>query len=230
MTNKFIEIDTWFDPAIHYVGSAYLSDSGRPLSGYVERRYRHSVVRTLCSTGRHVRSYKYPRLPEAPEHRMVNFTNLLLCGGYSSSKYPNPCIADFVFAGTKPVGDMYFTEGSEDLRILLSRCDELGLQTIQQDTRYGPSTNKNVMFGVTADCGALFDLDNVIDYYQNATSRYSSGQIPTRLRGISGMSPVDALQAFDWSSPESDADLAVTGLCLGYALQSTVALINRTNW
>ena len=227
MAKVFKQIDTWVEPNPLYAGYDYIGEDGRPLTGYVERETRFFKIRTICSKGRHIRSYKYPKYPAAPEHAMVSWDNLLLCGGYCIKKHEDRIIIDNALHGRKPVGDIFLNTVDSRRDAIIDSCQRAGLTYIQYTVPHSASSGGFITFGSSTPIKDLFNLKSIVDYYREVTS--SGDEIASRLQDMSELSPVDALQQYGWASPESDSDLVMTGLCLGYALESTVALINGTN-
>jgi len=98
---------------------------------------------------------------------------------------------------------------------------------VQYQWPHAENAPRSVMFGSKDSLESLFDIDAISRYYA-ATTGFGK-EIGLELQRVRGSSPIQVLQSYSWGSPASKVDLVKTGLCLGYALESTVSLINGAN-
>jgi len=209
-----------------YSGRQYLSENGLPLEGWVERETRTHLIRIICSNGYYSNGYKYPKNPNPPQNKLLSWDNLRLCGGYV---VPDESlqIERRVFNKEKPVGDLQFRPGVTGESILVRKCLEENFEVVQYQWPHAENAPRSVMFGSKDSLESLFDIDAISRYYA-ATTGFGK-EIGLELQRVRGSSPIQVLQSYSWGSPASKVDLVKTGLCLGYALESTVSLINGAN-
>jgi hypothetical protein len=230
-TKTFKAIDTWIASSTSKPGKAYLDEYGRPLTGIVARETKNTVKVTICHNGYHCNTYTYYKLPQAPKHPMVSWKNITMCGGYCLSDENgqrtdrSEDIANAVFIGTKPVGDLYYANET-DAQAMTLTASQTGLEVINYQTicKYTNSTSYRMLIGVHEPVGELFDLNAIAAYY-TAVVPWSSDSIRKKFHQIRLMTPAKVLRQYDFFNPASDAEYAVTGMLLGYPFESTGYLL-----
>ena len=152
-----------------------------------------------------------------------------MCGGYCLIDENGECtnriedIAEAVFKGTKPVGDLtYFDEA--DAQAMTLMASNAGFEVINYQWGSKTSTTYKMLIGVDQPIGELFDLDAIAAYYA-AMVPWSSNSIRKKLDQIRLTTPAKALREYDFFNPSSVAEYVTTGMLLGYPFESTVHMI-----
>lgn len=108
--------------------------------------------------------------------------------------------------------------------IIASSYNNQGFEVIECIRPHNADELSFVMFGVKKPLGELFDLKAIAEFYADAGDMSRSYFVDWLTRFVE-MTPVSALQTYDWASPADIDELILTGLCLGYAFESTLAII-----
>jgi hypothetical protein len=211
-------------------GGRVRDEAGRALNGFFVRDYKKSRKVSVVYNGYYSRHYRFPHEPVAPQHPMVRWENVPMCGmpvvdqeGQSLSN--DTAIESAVFAGRKPVGDvMFFRKDVASKVALVSKANAQGFEVIEYTRPHNADELSFVMFGVKKPLGELFDLKAIAEFYADA-GEMSRSYFVAWLTRFAEMTPVSALQTYDWASPADIDELILTGLCLGYAFESTLAII-----
>lgn len=225
----FKAIDTWIASSTFRPGKSYLDENARPLTGIVARETKLTVKMTICHHGHHCNTYRFGKYPFAPKHPMVNWKNLTMCGGYcligenGQRTDRSEDIAEAVFKGTKPVGDLYYAKEAEAQAMTLM-ASEAGLEVCNYQRVSETYTAYKMLIGVHQPIGELFDLDAIAAYYK-AMVPWSFDSIRKQFHKIRLITPVKALREYDFFNPSSVAESVTTGMLLGYPFESTVHFI-----
>lgn len=205
-------LDAWTTPSSTGVrrDQRYRDDKGQPLTGFIRRDYAATSAVTAVVIGRPHMVYRFPRSPAPPAHPMIRWRHLAMCGGYDMRDEER--------------GRSYLAADAPMREVVAG----LKAGTVHADV----STDAGAGFEIVADLighcaplAELFDLPAIAGYYTNVTAQ--SAAIAAALATMQRETPARALNRYDWANPKSAAELALTGLCLGYPLESTAALILR---
>jgi hypothetical protein len=211
-------------------GGRVRDNAGRALNGFFVRDYKKSRKVSVVYNGYYSRHYRFPHEPAAPRHPMVRWENVPMCGmpvidpdGHSLSD--DRAIERAVFSGKKPVGDVMFYHKDVDEKIaLISKANAQGFEVIEYTRPHNADQLSFVMFGANRPLGELFNLKEIAAFYADGAGM-SRSSLAAWLNQFSKLTPASALQTYDWASPEYIDQLILTGLCLGYAFESTLAII-----
>jgi hypothetical protein len=216
-------------------------EQGNALNGFkVQDTKKTRKVSILCN-GRYMRHYKFPKDVVAPKHPMIRWLNTPMCGGYGFYDSDGNCIAfkgidKAVLAGEKPVGDiMFWNSEKEKCELFLEQAKKLGLEIVEQKKPF-EDTYKSLLVGVNKPIKELFDLNSIAQFYGEGTRKteyaeydeeYFMGYFLEQemLGQVQDLTPVQTLLTYVWASPKTLGELMLTGLCLGYSFESTLALM-----
>lgn len=211
-------------------GGRIRDESGNALSGFVVKTTKKTRKVSVVDNGYYQRHYRFPMSPVAPASPFVRWENVPMCGipviGPDGASISNKeAIIDAVFAGKKPVGDIMYVEDTlSDRELLVKKAQAQGFEVAMRDHEHINNRVYFVMFGVARTLAELFDLDAIAQYYSTAC-KVDQESLARCLHRFSGLTPVATLQTYNWSSPEEFVELILTGLCLGYAFESTLAIL-----
>jgi len=206
-------------------------EQGNALNGFkVQDTKKHRKLSILCN-GRYMRHYKFPKDLVAPKHPMIRWLNTPMCGislededGKLMSFHDG--IIKAVLAGEKPVGDIMFWKKEKDkCELFLEQARKLGLEIVERKKSF-ENTYYSLMVGVNKPLKELFDLGAIAQFYGKGT-RWDEfeNSLLDDFSKIEHLTPVQVLLTYNWASPITGRDYILTGLCLGYALESTLALL-----
>jgi hypothetical protein len=223
------ELTTWRSYETSRAGRVR-DESGNPLSGFVVKNFKKTRKVSIVSNGTYLNHYRFPTLAEAPRHPMVSWRNLLMCGGFlvddahGNSLSNSQAIVEAVLAGRKPVGEVIMRKDSPERLPLIEHAKAAGFQLFERYPAEGISDFTTIMIGVNQPIAELFEFESIIEFYDCAAfigllDRYDVDSIKT-------LTPADCLRSYDWANPVTAWDLIRTGLCLGYAFESTLALMD----
>lgn len=219
-----------FDAPQPYAGRIR-NEAGQPLCGFRVKDSKTSRTVSILDNGHNRRDYRYPREAVAPRHPMVRWFNVPMCGltfrgadGTNLGLGGDDAIVQAVLEGRKPAGDFFFRkERSAEKARLVAKARAAGLEVIVYE-RPDIQPGTYVMIGASQPLSELFDIDVIGAFYAQWTG------IPAEcflnlLDKVADLTPAQALRTYDWSSPVTPAELVLTGLALGYAFESTLALL-----
>lgn len=222
-------VDGWTIPKKKYYGR-YCDDNGNSLNGLYRRDYKKNSVMLAINNGNVVRRYKYPKIQIPFKSEMVRWENLHFCGGLGIPKADgtNAGADDKLFQavihGLKPVGfiitdkpEIYINEAMK------SQC-KYTINNVDWLQDY-----KEVAIANDGKLKDNFDLNSLIESYKlmsievgwNLLTKEDESQLLSKgncyLR--------DFLVDWDYANPKSNYDLVLTGLLLGFPIESTVAIM-----
>ena len=211
-------------------GGRVRDDAGKALNGFSVRDYKKSRKVSVVYNGYYSRHYRFPIGNVAPQHPMVRWEKVPMCGisvvaASLKKNSDDRAIEKAVFAGKKPVGDVLFYHKDVDKKTgFISKANALGFEAIEYTRPHNADQLSFVMFGVNKPLGELFDLKAIAEFYADSAGM-SRSSLAAWLANFTKLTPASALQTYDWASPEYIDQLILTGLCLGYAFESTLAII-----
>lgn len=234
-----ISVNGWFSPMASNIGR-YKNEDGQPLSGFYRIDHRKTSDMLVLEDGHCRGTYTYPRVEIPFRHPMVSWLNLAFCGGYSipkpdGTKLGDEDIINAVIAGTKPIG---FVVGSKSkIEEYAKLVEKTGLPYCINDThRTNFFGQKYYELGI-ANNGTLgddFDLEALIQSYRVLSEAYGtkytalSENDEIALRRLSNKKLESFLKGYDYAKiSQSNSELVITGLILGYAVESTFACITE---
>jgi len=212
---------------------AYKDNNGLILHGIYLRTNKHTVDKLYIHNGNLLRKYKYPRINELFSSPLVNDYNLNLCGGWTWQGVEERETIIRVIKGYKPMG--FFSTWSIDgynemltYRNEIEDLDDFDLVTLPE--REIPGTDvKCHEIGISTtklfkDCFDLKALKNDYMEYAKACEVNSEG-ITEFIDSIENQKVSHYLSGFDYGNPNSDIEVLLTGLILGYSINTTVSIM-----
>lgn len=229
---KLTPVDAWTNSTDFYRGK-YRNEQGLGLSGLYRRDYRQSSEMIVLNNGNLIGKYKYPKVQHSFDTPMLRWQNLYFCGGYDvrveegKRLGSNDLLVDAVVKGLKPIGFIVVEE---------TEVNKYIKKAIDNGLKYSINPHfwdDHCEIGV-ANIGKLeerFNFDNLIEAY-SLYSKDLGYEVITEgekewLYGMAKLQLSDFICDFDYSSSEkSICEHILTGLLLGYPIESTVALID----
>jgi|UPI00041DD0DE hypothetical protein len=231
--NKYknlIPVDGWTIPKKKYCGR-YCDDKDNALNGLYRRDYKENSVMLAINNGNVVRRYKYPKIQIPFNSKMVRWQNLHFCGGLGiprpegTNAGANDELLQAVIDGLKPVGfiitdkpEIYINEAME------SQCKYIINNNVAWLQNY-----KEVAIANSGKLKDNFDLNSLIESYRLMSIEVGwnllTKEDESRLLSKGNCNLSDFLVDWDYANPKSNYDLALTGLLLGFPIESTVAIM-----
>lgn len=222
MKTPLIKIDEDIPIEKSYVGR-YKNPDGTAMHGIYLRKYKHNTEKLFINNGYLMRLYKYPNIEPLFYSPMVNDYNLHLCGGWSFRGVHRKEAITRVINGAKPMGFLVTTEVEEWEQV----CIGSGL-SYQIVPNHIPTENH---FDIGISCGGTFaenfNLQNLNDDY---TNYFHKIDYPWLIENVNnfilqlGDKLVSSYLDSDYANPYTIEELMVTGLILGYPIETTVAV------
>lgn len=205
----------------------YFDENNVPLHGIYIRKHKNIEERLFINTGILVRIYKYPIIDRTFQSPLVNDHNLNLGGGWGwPGKKESECLTR-VMSGKKPIGFYHF----KDDESITEYCESGFPYVILKDTDLGTNT---LGLSIKGTFSENFDMDALInDYYQYLKKsvkefellKYITEIIGEELEFVKNHNVSDFLN-FDYGNPNKSPEYdCLTGLILGYPIETTVSLI-----
>lgn len=220
--------DGWICHQQQYKGK-YRNEEG--LSGLYQREYKNTKEMIVLYNGHLLRKYKYPKIEIPFRSSMVRWQNLYFCGGFGmqyedgSRADTNELLIQSVINKEKPIGFVFVN--NKDKEMLINKIEKSALTYIVNN-----SCQEGYYEIGVANHGTIkdnFDINALIESYklygEKINFKFITEEIEFSLRSLSEKKLSDFLQDYDYANPSSIIDLIVTGLILGYAVESTMAII-----
>lgn len=206
----------------------YFDENNVPLHGIYIRKHKNIEERLFINTGILVRIYKYPIIDRTFQSPLVNDHNLNLGGGWGwPGKKESECLTR-VMSGKKPIGFYHF----KDDESITEYCDSGFPYVILKDTDPGVITNE-IGLSIKVTFSESFDMDALINdydqYLKSLIKKYNfnkntAEKIIKKFDYIRNKD-VSSFLTFDYGNPcKLPEDHCLTGLILGYPIETTVSL------
>lgn len=226
---NLIEVNGWVVETNDYPGK-YINERGKGLTGFYRMDYKKTCDMLVLNNGYKACKYKYPRVAITFKHSMVSWYNLAFCNGYHLTKRNGKTVDDIdiikaVVKGTKPIGFAILKKA--ELDAIVDRVKQSGLPFVVLPHHWPDYVELGVSNRGTI--GQNFDLENLIQSYRVLSNAFQPGysmlseQEELVLRGLADRELSSFLVGYDYANPRNGLDLAITGLILGYAVESTFA-------
>lgn len=229
---KLTPVDAWTNSTDFYRGK-YRNEQGLGLSGLYRRDYKKSSEMLVLSNGNLAAKYKYPKVTHSFNSTMVRWENLYFCGGYNvrvedgKRLGSNELLIDAVIKGLKPIGFIVVKKTEADKYI--KRVIDKGLKYSVKPHFWDGFCEIGI-----ANIGKLeehFDFDKLIEAYDLFSKALGYELIEEDERewlySMAKLQLSDFICGFDYlSSEKSTGGDILTGLLLGYPIESTVACLD----
>ena len=167
---------------------------------------KRSKVCVIGFDGTSIRTYRFNNVPEY-KHPYLSWENLDHCGGWASD---DTYLLSAVHDGKKPAAQYYYGYNSVP-KIRKSRDVEVSIKRISD------------MVYITRTCSLkdLFNIDDIIKAYMAHDIYINSDRlVPYMKKPI-----MDLMEKRFWINPNDIYELIITGLMLGYPIESTASII-----
>lgn len=209
---------------IYYVNRQWKSvvDS-MPLHGIYHQVLPRTEQTIVFLQGKIIQRFIYPRIVRVFKSRMINDYNLHFTGGwtwYSSAVIEQDALVDRVIKGLKPAGFIRSIDYNRCL-VLQQKAKQAGLLTKLHEI---PDLKGMRELGMArgGTFSTNFDLDAIVADYTSWGFNY---QIKKIKNDFSSVPLSKLLSGFDYGNVKSIQETMLTGLLLGYPLETTCAFI-----
>ena len=210
----------------------YKDPSGNALHGVYVRQYKKTEDKLYINNGHLMSKYKYPRIERKFTSQMLNDFNLHLCGGWAwHGVNSDTVLIERVANKQKPMG--FISTFTEKVDKLLGLIDNTNLEVMVRPSKYR-SDQVEIAIANQGKLNDLFDLSSLMeDYiaYQNATGRIRKIEdhtcysvVPEEIYRFAEYELKDFF-SFDYVNHLEDWDIMITGLILGYPIETTVSIM-----
>jgi len=221
---KLINVNGWSCVDKLYKGK-FRDENDNGLCGFFKKDNKETSTMYVLNNGNAMVRYKYPRKEVPFCSPMVRWFNLIYCGGYSMCDEDGKCISGYdnlfqaVLNGLKPIG--FSLIKTEEVDRYVKKAQDRNI--IVNATKKHDWIEDRYWVG-TANQGTIkdnFDLDALVSSYKIMGIEYGIEELfEYGERELSSF-----LIDFDYAHPSGMVEYALNGLILGYAFESTVALL-----
>jgi hypothetical protein len=231
-----IAVDGWVTNDTKDQGK-YQNEQGYGFTGFFRRDYKQTSDMVVMYHGYSNLRYKYPKIMDNPFHSpMIRWHNLFFCGGYPPITFANGELVDTnnhlldaVRTGQKPIG--FWLLKSDELEETICKAKQADLIWKITSIDYHHFKYK---IGI-ANKGKVkdhFDLNKLLESYRLFSERLGFDLLNKEEEEIilnhNDLDLSYFINGYDYGSPcKKRYDHVLTGLLLGYPIESTVALIAR---
>ncbi|WP_071396610.1 hypothetical protein [Bacillus tuaregi] len=228
---SLILVEGWATTKESYKGK-YRNEQGFGLSGFYRRDYKENHEMVVMSNGHSLCRYKYPRGINIPFHSpMVSWMNLTFCGGYGvlleNGEYAgsNMRLFETVANGLKPIG--FIIVKINDLEEMIDKVKQSGLRYEISKIWTG---DYEIGLANQGEVKKYFDLNKLVSSYRLYSDRIGYDLLTPKdeesLLEINELELAYFIKGFDYaSSQKKNWEHVLTGLLLGFPIESTVALL-----
>jgi len=227
-----------------------MSQPKTTITGVVHKNFKNGWTHTeIRNRGYLMVKYRYPTIERKFSSKLISYDNLHLCGGWSLDgiKYKDQCIMR-VMKGLKPFGvEIYDTHEEVDkIEKIIKKhikndnfkytiveremCGKIYIDVTVASTKRFDKLFK--IYGIFDRSGKIVDsLENSLmrcydEYLFRKVPKNIYNDVIFCLEQLEGKKVSDYL-GFDYANPYSVEDLVITGLILGYPIETTASLIIR---
>ncbi len=195
--------------------------------GIYHEQYKKTVHKKVYIDDQLMRRYIYPRIETHFQSPMVNDYNLHLVGGWSFPGVKTEECLTRVLEGKKPAGffGSFNKEQFEQGVALLDKVpDGFAVSPVDHS---GPAPHIGV--SITKTFEEAFNLESLcVDYTAYAAATNNDGELEDILELFNVLKHQrvsDFLAGFDYANPDTLEKLIITGLILGYPIETTVSIL-----
>ena len=201
----------------------WIDSKGKLVHGIYHLKIKDSIHKTVFVHGNKVGSYVYPRILRSFNSPLLNDYNLHFTGGWIWFENQEQENDELLFRVSNNLKTAGFVVSNRDTCVKIEKkAKRAGLVTDLHSNNVRPDELWEVGMSIKGKFGGIFDLPALErDYarwgiYAPITYNFSNVEIASLLKG------------FDYSNSSKPLQLKIiTGLLLGYPLESTCALINK---
>ena len=172
-----------------------------------------SKVSVIGFDGTSIRTYRFNNVPEY-KHPYLSWENLDHCGGWASD---DAYLLSAVQEEKKPAAQ--YARINSPVPVIKP---ENGIEVYYiSDQIYDNYTRNQVYITRTCSLQDIFDIDSIIDAYNKHDIILDREELmPYMEKPI-----MDLMKKVFFLDPESDTELVITGLMLGYPIESTASIL-----
>lgn len=209
----------------HEQNNKYIDGHGNPITGIVIKDWfsdKRVYTKIIVNNGHVMRDYTYPHINRTFFSPMVNDDNLHLCGGWQFHLNWSECLSRVV-DGLKPMGFHIVDVDKKDL--YLSYMTQ-NLDKVEYNVNDNLHIEGKIEIGVSVKgkFKDVFDMDSLLNDYIQYLGNFEP-DLHTLISKLKNEEVSKYLTNFDYANPESIEDLIITGLILGYPIETTVSII-----
>jgi hypothetical protein len=231
LMRKLIKVDGWATTKESIKGK-YLNEQGMGLSGFYRRDYKENHEMVVMSNGFSLCRYKYPRGINIPfQSPMLSWRNLTFCGGYNillengDNAGSEMRLFEAVANGLKPIG---FIIVNSNLEVIVESVKESGLHN---RISMNSSGYYEVAISNQGKVKDHFDLNKLICSYRLYSEKLGydilQSEDEKKLMETNELELAFFLKDFEYAnSQKQNWEHVLTGMLLGFPIESTVALID----
>ncbi len=173
---------------------------------------KRSKVRVLAPDGHTLHTYRFNNIPPY-SHPLLSWANLDCCGGWT---YDKEYLLTAVQDGKKPVADI-----TSDSLPNITPTPDIEVWHDPVPTTNGPYTWWHMLVARKGTLADLFDIDEIVEAY-----RKQGVEIGERELAPYFSTPlINLFRDRFWINPRTLEEWVVTGLGLGYPIESTASLL-----
>jgi len=189
-----------------------------------------TVFTGFFNDGHNLKTYAYRKHDIPFKSPMVRWENLNFCNGWSmngpdgKSLSTDKKLIKAVINGLKPIGFGMFEDREVDK--IVKMIEAAGLPYEVNPHQYMPNHS---FIGVSqkGKIGELFDMDKFIESWKMHLDEENMEINYDFFNNLKDEKFEDFLKGWNYARPNSDTEFALTGLLLGYPIESTVSLLTH---
>ena len=226
MTLQVVDMDVWINRKQVHVGGVK-NKHGLALSGIRKKVYKHTVDVQFLNRGHVLATYKFPNVEIPFVSSMNHWENLWFCDCFSCQNenneriYSDDALLEAVLKKKKPIGYVGLKDG------FLEKVKDVPHHI--EHFEHGNWNRTELGVANHGTFGELFDLDALVKSYQLMEQKTNisilTDTMIDRIYRLRNEQVSEYLHAYDCANPRSDYEFMLTGLTLGFPLESTFALL-----
>ncbi len=207
-------------------------ESGKPLHGIFKKDFKKTEHKMYINNGHLMITYKYPKVKREFSSPMLNDENMHLAGGWNfESKSDDKTLLNRVINKKKPSG-FIVEEDISKIKEVQEKANKAGLETKINEEKRNDQTYYELGFTQKGTFGDHFDIDALVKDYEKYWNPHNKDFVlpmddfinTDQLKGLKDKK-LSSFLSFDYGKTDkSSEDNIITGLLLGYPIETTVAI------
>lgn len=221
---KKISNDEDLPVKILYSGK-YRNSNGSIKHGVYLRKYKNTINKLFINDGHLMSLYRYPNINCKFSSSKINDYNLHLCGGWSFKDVNREEAIIRVINDLKPMGFLVTTEVEKWKDI----CEKSKLDFIIKPNHIPTEKHFDIGISCKGTFEENFDIKTLIEDYINYLGliKFQSTQEISNFILSLKNTKISYYLNSNYTNPESIQDIIITGLILGYPIETTVSIIKN---
>ena len=200
----------------------YKDENGNPINGAFTNDLGELTEKTYLLKGRSYNSFVYPSITRKFSSPLINDYNLYFRDTCPGKTY-DECITR-VLENKKPMG--FIHEDNDFVAMVQEPVDHIRALT---GRKVYSESGIEVGYSITGTFGEAFDMDALKTDYSNfliaADQEYLLDRVSEFISSLKGREISSFLTGYDYANPKSPEDFILTGLLLGYPIETTFSII-----